>query len=78
MPNITGGGFYLGANNATSSWGAVVENRWENSKFLTNTSAEHLWGQIWTVDASRCSTVYSDSATTVTPESLAVGFYIKF
>ena len=30
------------------------------------------------IDASRCSSIYKDSATTVVPESLITNFYIKY
>ena len=30
------------------------------------------------IDASRCSAIYSDSATTITVDSLKVAFYIRF
>ena len=34
-------------------------------------------GQVWSFDASRCSSIYRNDITTVQPPALAVNFYIK-
>ena len=44
----------------------------------SNFSSGYTYHDFFNIDASRCSAVYSDNATTITVDSLKVGFYIKF
>lgn len=76
LPNITG---------------SVVNNGWESfdkidGAFYTKNESYRRWSHktpdyecntMW-LDASRCSSIYKDSATTVVPESLITNFYIKY
>ena len=76
LPNITG---------------SVANNGWEafdkiDGAFYGLNEGYHRWshntpdyavGTMW-LDASRSSSVYKNSATTVVPESLITNFYIKY
>lgn len=74
LPNITGNlgflwidgnvtdGSFVGTNNGNYRAGAGSYD----GKYKIN------------INASRCSSVYKDSATTVVPESLITNFYIKY
>ena len=72
LPNITGGSHV----NVTESYPPI-------GAFYKLSSATCIIGNAGTnpvlgFDASRCSSIYKDSATTVVPESLITNFYIKY
>ena len=59
----------------------AVQGMYDNTIGSTNVPADNgiTWSgnNYWSFNASRVSTIYG-SSTTVTPESLKTGFYIKF
>ena len=72
LPNITGGSHI----NATESYPPT-------GAFYKLSSATCVVGEAGTnpilgFNASRCSSIYKDSATTVVPESLITNFYIRY
>lgn len=76
LPNITGGTGLAG--NSTPCYGFFrVINTSSRTKTSVGGTAS---GTTWEIQcgASRCSSIYKDSATTVVPESLITNFYIRY
>ena len=58
--------------------GAIQTYYYGPGYITTQFSTSILGADSFNINASRCSEVYSDSATTVIVDSLRVGFYIRY
>ena len=74
LPNVTGTSAMIVTGQGNKMYGALYEGSNGVGYFG---GGEGTGNRQW-LDASRSSSVYKDSATTVVPESLKTGFYIKF
>ena len=75
LPNITGRLYLAVANDSADGCFRAVGTA---SGGYPLGQAQSYNGFYKTFDASRSSSIYKDSATTVVPESLITNFYIKY
>jgi len=75
LPNITGYFFIRGNPGDGYQTGAFYSNLYPMG--IPYQGSNSYEGNIY-FDASRSSSIYKDSATTVVPESLITNFYIKY
>ena len=74
LPNITGNlGFLWIDGNVTGGSFVVTKNGNYRAGAGPNDGKYKI-----NINASRCSSIYKDSATTVVPESLITNFYIRY
>ena len=81
LPNITGDA--VGSTNQTGKFteGTVgaVKTYFAGPGYVTSQFSQSIArADSFNINASRCSSIYSDSATTITVDSLRVGMYIKY
>ena len=80
LPNITGSTYPRG--NVGEDNTAVKNGAFKLGSTVAGDNIigyEHIrTGYTLEFDASRCSSIYKDSATTVVPESLITNFYIRY
>ena len=76
LPNITGVATPVIWNDQTTSSGGFYQMGPTSTAGVVAGSSLGTGGVYF--NASGCSSIYKDSATTVVPESLKVGWYIKF
>jgi len=81
LPNITGAA--VGSTNQTGHFSeatvGAVKTYFYGPGYVTSAFTQNITrADSFNINASRCSSVYSDSATTVTPKSLKVAMYIKY
>lgn len=82
LPNITGG---FVSKSAPEVKGSTTRTSTGAFADVKKVGGQYYWSGVdnesvynFSFDASRCSLIYKDSATTVVPESLITNFYIKY
>lgn len=79
LPNITGNdqGRIKHSGEGDSTSGAFYQSNW--SATIKSIGSGSNYGHLrCTFDASRCSSIYKNTVTTVTPKSYAALFYIRY
>lgn len=77
LPNITGELTKIQAGSSTTQASGAFSRTELGNRTSANSGSAWSEGNIH-FNASKCSSIYKDSATTVVPESLITNFYIRY